>query len=242
MVWNNEVCAVNSANQRLCVWAGVLAVALFFLAFWPLLHMIPPWSPLETASAIGERYQKNTTSIRTGSVLLLLAAALLAPFFAVIATQMMRIEGRFAALSFTQILAGAGVYIFIATPALIFSVAAFRPDRSSELTLMLNDLAWIIFVMAYSPAVVQNLAIGFAILSDVNPEPVFPRWVGYFNLWVGILFAPGGMITFFKMGPFAWNGVIAFWIPACVFSIWFIVMAPALFKAIDQQARACQFE
>jgi MFS family permease len=229
---------MNTKNQIVCVWAGILAVMLFYIAFWPLLGMIPPWPPSESALEVVARYQQHTTSIRMGSVLLMLAAALLAPFFAVITTQMMRIEGRFAALSLTQILAGAGVYIFIVLPGVLFSVAAFRPDRAPEITQTLNDMAWIIFVMTYSPAVVQNFAIGYAIISDKSPKPVFPRWVGFFNFWVGLLFAPGCMITFFKAGPFAWNGVISFWIPAIIFSVWFFVMVPVLFRVIREQAQA----
>jgi hypothetical protein len=30
------------------------------------------------------------------------------------------------------------------------------------------------------------------------------------NVAIALLFAPGGLITFFKSGPFAWNGLLAF--------------------------------
>jgi alcohol dehydrogenase (NADP+) len=185
------------------------------------------------AGRLGAADFANTT--RLGSVVLILAASMTAPYFAAIATQMMRIEGRFAALSITEVVAGTGVYIFVVLPALLFSVAAFRPDRSPDLILLLNDMAWMIFVMAFGPAIIQNFVIGIAILSDRNKIPSFPRWLGYFNLWVGLLFMPGGMITFFKSGPFAWNGFIAFWIPAGIFGIWFMIMTPMLLKAIKHQ-------
>jgi hypothetical protein len=29
----------------------------------------------------------------------------------------------------------------------------------------------------------------------------------------------------FKAGPFAWNGLLAFWVPGGLFSIWFYVVA-----------------
>lgn len=43
---------------------------------------------------------------------------------------------------------------------------------------------------------------------------------------------PGGLVTFFKSGPFAWNGILAFWLPLTVFGIWYGVMFMLLRKAI----------
>ena len=65
---------------------------------------------------------------------------------------------------------------------------------------------------------------------------MLPRWLAYFNLWVAFLFVPGGLILFFKTGPFAWNGVFTFWLPLSIFSLWFIVMFVALRKSIANQA------
>jgi hypothetical protein len=78
---------MNTTNQRICVWAGVLAVLLFFVAFWPLLHLIPPWPPTDSALEVARRYQEHTLSMRLGSVILILAASMTAPYFAAIAIQ-----------------------------------------------------------------------------------------------------------------------------------------------------------
>jgi hypothetical protein len=47
---------------------------------------------------------------------------------------------------------------------------------------------------------------------------------GYLNLWVGLSGAGGGLAVFFKNGPFAWNGLIGFYLPIVVFVIWIITM------------------
>jgi hypothetical protein len=65
---------------------------------------------------------------------------------------------------------------------------------------------------------------------------VFPRWLGYFNLWAATLFTPAALLNFFKTGPFAWSGVFCFWLPLTIFGIWFFVMAWALRGAILRQA------
>ena len=42
------------------------------------------------------------------------------------------------------------------------------------------------------------------------------------------------VIPFFKIGPFAWNGLVGFWIPATVFGLWMLVMWWVTLKAIDK--------
>ncbi|MHB8695126.1 MAG: hypothetical protein ACYDHH_28160 [Solirubrobacteraceae bacterium] len=44
----------------------------------------------------------------------------------------------------------------------------------------------------------ELLAIAGAILQDHSPHPVFPRWVGYFNIWAAISFTPVVLLIFFK--------------------------------------------
>lgn len=116
------------------------------------------------------------------------------------------------------------------TPMLIMNVAAFRPDRSPEITMALTDLAWILFVTPIGPFIVQNLAIALAVFSDQNTPPVFPRWVGYANIWVALLFCAAAAAYFFKAGPLAWQGIFAFWLGLVMYTIWafipFITLAP----------------
>ncbi|MGG2007397.1 hypothetical protein [Novosphingobium resinovorum] len=58
------------------------------------------------------------------------------------------------------------------------------------------------------------------------------------NLWTGLLLLPGFAVGLFKTGPFAWNGVLAFWVPAVVFGIWFNLMIVAMLAAIKRDALA----
>ena len=46
----------------------------------------------------------------------------------------------------------------------------------------------------------------------------------------------GGLAVFFKDGPFAWNGIIGFYVPLTVFAIWVLVTTFVLTKAIKRQA------
>jgi hypothetical protein len=162
--------------------------------------------------------------------------ALTGPFVAAICTQLRRVEGPHSTWSFVELGMGfIGILLFI-LPCFVMEAAAFRPERDPELTRLLNDAAWIPFVGAFMPAVMQNVAIAMVVFKD-DAGRVFPRWLGYFNLWTATLFTPAALLVFFKTGPFAWSGVLCFWLPLTVFGIWFFVMAWALRGAILRQAQ-----
>jgi hypothetical protein len=98
----------------------------------------------------------------------------------------------------------------------------------------MNDLAWIMFLGIVSTFVVQLIVIGFAILCDRRTAPVFPRWVGYLNLWMALLFTPATVLIFFKSGPFAWDGLLVWWLPFAAFVLWFPVNTFFLLKAVRE--------
>ena len=229
---------MNPKTQLFCAWCGIGFVVLFTLGWWIIASYVPPLSPTLGAAEVADFYQRNTGSIRFGLMLTMISAALTAPWVAVIAVQMKRIEGEFPVLTYTQLVAGAVGIVVLLLPPLIWTTAAFRLDRDPQLMQLMNDFAWLLFIMTFSPAFIQNLVIGLAIFSDKNAVPVFPRWLAYFNIWVAILFVPGGLITFFKTGPFAWNGLLAFWVPLVIFFVWFLVMFVALLKTIREQESA----
>jgi hypothetical protein len=208
---------------------------VFLIGFWFVAGLVPPPTPHDSARKIADLYQHNTNQIRLGLLITLIAAALCLPFVSLITVQMKRIEGRFSVLSYTQLVAGATTCLLITFPVMIMTAAAFRPGRNPELTQLLNDVAWLPFVMVFPPAVLQSVSIAVAVLGDKAAKPVFPRWVAYYNLWTAFLFLPAGLLTFFKHGPFAWNGLLAFWMALTVFGAWFGVMFYVLRQAINNQ-------
>ena len=78
----------------------------------------------------------------------------------------------------------------------------------------------------------QNFAFAFAILTDPRRRPLFPRWLGHLNVWATIVYTPAIVLQFFKHGPFAWNGLFVFWLPAVVFGIQFGANTVWLLKAV----------
>lgn len=223
--------------QRICAYSGIICVLLFFGGF-VAAGFLPPLSPGMSAAQVAAHYQSHTAGIRLGAGLIFLSSGFYVWFTAVISGQMRRIPGVHPTVVNAQLAGGAFGCLTFLVPALLFTVTAFRPDRSPDATLLLNDMSWIILVMPWIPFMAQYFAFAFAILSDPGPQPVFPRWLAYFNIWTELMFTPAIILPFFKSGPFAWNGVFVFWVPATAFTALFIVNTTCLIKAINSEATA----
>ena len=225
-----------SGLQKLCAWSGIGFVLLFVLGMWVLAGMVPPPSPAADAATVGAFFSDNASGIRLGMLVAMIASGLYLPWTAVLTLQMKRMQGVSPVLPLVQAISGAVVTLILLIPVMLWATAAFRVDRSPELILLLNDFAWLFILMTFPAPTVQVFAVGLSALLDKSVDSVFPRWVGFVNLWLGTLFLPGGLIVFFKTGPFAWDGFIAFWIPFAAFGLWFLVMTPVLLRAIRRQA------
>lgn len=224
--------------QRACAWAGPVFVVFFLVGFLLLAGFVPPHEPTMSAEAVAKSYADHHITIILGFAVCMLGVGLTVPWGASLAVQIARIEGGFYGLSMTTLVAGC-LSNFLFLPCFMFWVAAaYRPERDPQLILLLNDMAWIALVMMVSMAVIQCVAMGLAILNDKRAEPILPRWAGYFNFWVAVLFMPGTVNALFKTGPFAWNGFFVFWLPLVVFTVWILVNTAVVLKALGAQARA----
>jgi len=226
---------MNGQIQKLCAYSGCAFVVLFMIAFLVVGDLVPPIPPSWSAAQVAQFFATHSLQLKAAMAISMIATPLGFPWSAVIAIHTSRIEGRFPVLSVTQLLCSIWSFGGLFGAVVPFVAAVFRPDRPAEIIYMLDDQGWIWTVMIGSAAVMQGFAIGLAMLSDSSAFPVFPRWLGYFNCWVGILLIPGCMVPFFTTGPFAWNGLFAFWVPLTMFSVWIFVDCWAILRVIDAE-------
>lgn len=198
---------------------------------------LPPPSPNDSAQELVAGYLANPTLLMAGLFLGFLGFGLVGPLVVAIFMQMLRIEGRHPVLAFLQLVSGTVTWVLLSVPMIILLVAAYRVDRSPEITQALVDLGYILFIIPIAPFIVQEVAIAGAILSDRSAEPVYPRWVAWINLFIGLSFVPDSLLAFFKVGPFAYPGVVAFWIPVVTYATWLGVMGFMTRRAVRAEAR-----
>lgn len=223
-------------SQMLACYSGFIFMIFWTIGWFLVGKFILPHDPAWSASQVASHYESYAVSIRFGLIISLWSAAFLMPFTALISAQMARIEGQFPVWSYTVLGIGAANVLTFTFPVMFWAVAAFRPERADELVMLINDLGWICFVGMTSPFLLLPVAIAIVGFMDESDEPVFPRWACFYNLGSALLLIPGGIITFFHEGHFAWNGVMGFWLPVVDFFTWFIVMFVLLRKALVRQA------
>ena len=223
--------ALSHLDQRLCAWGGPFA-ALTLGAGLLLAGFVPPPSPALSPNEIAFIYAENPNRIRAGMLLGLCSIVGYIALVAVISAQMRRMRGISVLPAYLQLGAGSIGVLTVMFPLMLLAIATYRPERDPALTQLVNDVAWLIIIPAFPTFIAQFLAIAFGIWNDDKSQPVFPRWAAYFNVWVGLLFVPGGFAYFFRDGVFAWDGLLVFWVAAGAFFAWLLVMPWLVLKAI----------
>ncbi|RYD95650.1 MAG: hypothetical protein EOP61_19350, partial [Sphingomonadales bacterium] len=198
-------------GEKFGAWCGLAGVFLFGPTLLAADFLPLPPATLSTEQVVA-LYQGNAMGVRTAVIASLYVAGLFTAFIAALSAQMRRIPGA-RALSYIQMLCGLlGTVPFVLT-ALLWAAAAFRIDRAPETIVLLNDMAWFSFVMVAPPVMIQLIVIGIAIISDDGEKPVYPRWLAYLSFWTALSLIADPLACIFKTGPFAWNGLLVFWLP-----------------------------
>jgi hypothetical protein len=222
-------------NRRIelgCALSCVIGVVILLIGFWPIAGLMPVPSANSSAADIAEFYRDHSNRLRLGLFVTLVGMAGFGPITALITRHMLRMKPRQPTLAYLQLAAGTVGWVFLFLPILMMSAIAYRPGRSPEVTQSLHDMSFFVLVMDFVPFCVQYVVIAVAVFSDRTPKPIFPRWVAYLSLWVGLAFIPTGVITFFKTGPFTYSGFLGFYIPIVIFSVWQLAMPYAVYQAI----------
>jgi len=216
------------ANWSVVVYCtlGLLGFAVFG-GFWP-----PPAEHL-TAPQISDYFRDHQTDLRVGMVMMAAGAPFYMVWSAVISAIIKRIEGPLGVLSRVQLLGGLLTGIVTMVPPTIWITAAFRADvRPDETIQMLYDFGWFFFDLTFACSVIQNVALGTAILVDRREVPLFPRWVGWLAFFVAVEYVPLVLVPMFTDGPFAWHGLISFWGVFVMFFVLIAVVMPMAFRAL----------
>jgi len=226
---------MNIKAQWISLWITPFFGAVLLVAFLSFPGFFPPMSPDLTADQVAAFYADNTTMIRFSMIVFNLCAIMLIPFFMTIVVQIKRMRLPSHLLAYSYLAAVAGAATLFAIADIFWLIAAFRPDRDPQLILLLNDMAWLIFIAPVGMAVAANLCLALAIFLDSRTEPIFPRWVAYFSIATAVAMTPAACAVIFRTGPLAWDGAVSFWLRTAAFALNIAVLFVVLRNALKRQ-------
>ena len=222
--------------QLMCAWCGPIFVVTFVI-FWGIFGQnIPNPSPSLLANDLAARYLADLGEIRLGFIVSMIVVCLYLPWTALLTAQMARIEGKFHALSYLQLAGGALTVMVVSFSAMFWAVAAFRPERDPATMQMLTDTGWLCIDLQYACTTLQMVAAALVGLADKSKVPLFPRWVCFLTLWCAISFFPASLTGVLKTGPFAWDGLLSYYIPYFCWLCWFTTASYYMIKEVHRRS------
>lgn len=229
---------MNTSIMRAFVWSGIVVVVTLIIAQGYFMGFVPGISPNLSAEETAQIFVERKTDILIGSLIQCIFWSFWTTWAIAITMFIRKMEGSMPVLTFASIAYIGGGYVFFLLIPVTWTAIAFRAETLDPGVIqVMNDWVWFNWLFTWPPFAIWMFIIAAAVLYDRSEPRVFPRWVGYFNIWCGLLIFPAGMIGFFKTGPFAYDGLISFWEAVVVFFGWIMVMSVITFRAITEEER-----
>jgi len=224
-------------GESILLWTLPVLGILWISAFLLFPGFVQPMSPEMSAEEVAAFYRDpgNLPRIRYSMILFNWFSVGFVPVMELIVLQMRRMAHRTPIFSYAIIACAAGGPTIFLMADLFWLLAAFRPERDPQLTLMFNDLAWVTFSSQVGFLIAQSVILALAIYLDRQVRPVFQPWVAHFNLVVAALLAPAAFVGAALTGPLAWDGWLTFGVRNVAIGAWIVVMAVVLGRAIQRQ-------
>lgn len=222
-------------GELIMLWVLPAMVIIWASAFFLFPGFLHPMSPTMSAEEVAAFYRDETARIRYSMILFNWFGVGLIPTVILLAMQVRKMAHRTPILTYCLIACAGGPPTLFLIANMFWLLGSFRPERSPELTQLLNDLAWVTFTVLVPYLIAQCLVLALAIYWDRQNRPVFRPWVAHFNLLIAVALMPAafGAVTF--EGPLAWDGVLSFWVKNIAIAVWIVVMGVVLAQNIRRQ-------
>jgi hypothetical protein len=228
-------------DQWICLASIPAFYTLFGIVFVILTRLMPPPAPTKSPAHVADWILGHRTSLQVGLVILFLSIGLSTMTTGLVVVQMRRMTGAGRWLAFGYL----GALAVAVLPGclfcgLMYALAAFRPDRPVAIMSLLYDAGMISFVGSLGCFIGQYLTFVIAVFRDRNQ--IFPLWFGYWSIWAGVTEIVAAPAWIYRTGPFAWNGLLAFYQGTVIWVSWQIGLTVLLFRAIRRQEREESFD
>ena len=218
----------NIKTQLISLWTVPIFGGVLLIAFVAFPGFFPPMSPDMTADQVAAFYADNTAMVRFSMITFNLCGIMLLPLFMVIVVQMKRMATQSHVFAYCYLTAAVSGATLFALADIFYLVAAFRPDRNPELVMLLNDMAWIIFIAPVGacrrdePACWRSRSTSTRSREPESGVSALGRaLLARHRAW---RWRRPSAPPIFRTGPLAWDGVVSFWLRNGAFALFVVVM------------------
>jgi hypothetical protein len=230
----------TAEQEIIAVWCGPIFAVLTIVGWLGIAHFWAPapadLSPAEMARFFTQTYREG---ILLGCSIYLFSCCFLIVWAAETGVMTWRIEGAAPVWTIVQVIGGAGIAIVVILDCSFWISAAYRPAASPDIVVAMNDAAWMGFLLGWPLLSMEMIANAMAALSDSRPTPLFPHWLSKASLAGAVLLVTAAGPAFTQKGPFAYHGVLGFYVPMLIWGSWMLSHSWYMRKALraEQPAR-----
>ena len=218
-------------DQYICFWSVPVFYSLFGLVFVPLSYMMPPRSPASLLPEIVAFMQSPNLLIACTILILVLGLSAVANACYMVQIRRMSVSPVFLFAFMAGSIVGAVVGCLF--PMFCFGLGAFRQGYDPQILAMLYDFGYLSFIGSLGCFCLNWAMLGLATLLDKNN--IFPKWLGYYIVWQFMTEFFVATVWIAKTGPFAWDGLLAFWFNMVIYVPWQIIIYVCVYRAIKNQ-------
>jgi hypothetical protein len=228
----------NPLIMRLCAYCGFV-----FVFLWPFgamvisqgQYILPPSANAPVSEVIAG-YTDHLTSTRMAVTVLIFSTIFYTVWGMGVSMLTKKREGDYPILFYIQVVSLTVCVVVIFFIAYFWAGASWRAGETNDsVTRALNDMGWLGVLYTGAPFATYMITLAAQTFTDRSPNPIFPRWSAYFNIFVSMFMFEAAGILFFKTGPFSQNGIAVFWVPMVMFFSWIVVFARLTLKAISNE-------
>lgn len=223
--------AGRKLDQWIAFWSVPVFFTLFGLVFVPLSWMMPPRSPSSPQAEIVTFMQSHNLLIACAVLTLVFGLAPVSNACYLIQIKRMSVSPVFRYC--VMMGATTGTIVGMLFAMFCFGLGAFRPGYDPAILAMLYDFGYLAFIGSLGCFCIMWLAFGLAIILDENN--ILPKWLGYYTVWQYVTELMAAPVWIAKSGPFAWNGLMTFWLAMTLYVSWQLIVYACIFRAIKNQ-------
>jgi len=113
-------------------------------------------------------------------------------------------------------------------------VAAYRPESGADVIQSWYDWSWFAFLLGWIYLAIEMVATGIVELMDHRTQPMIPRWLTWFTFFGALALLGAAGPAFFKSGPFAYHGLLAFYLPVIIWGAYLALTTFYMMKGFER--------